>query len=139
MLFHEVNFMARQQRELKYIELKSGYQDDGPAWIGWALPSKSGKMLYFNDHAFLRCIGISGNYYDVETGDEYWISSVKKNGQDRHWAGNGKIRVAQDAVDAYLAATGSAELNSKKFYVSEIAEQYPVERINALMNGVEQN
>ena len=131
--------MARQQRELKYIELKTGYQDDGPAWIGWAMSSKSGRMLYFNDHAFLRCVGISGNYYDVESGEEYWISSVKKNGQDRHWAGRGRICVAQDALEEYLAVTNSRELDLKKFYVAEIPAQYPVERINSLMNTAVQN
>ena len=26
----------------------------------------------------LKGSGISGNYFDVETGDEYWISGVKK-------------------------------------------------------------
>ena len=131
--------MANQKRELKYIELKTGYQDDGPAWIGWAMPSKSRRMLYFNDHAFLRCVGISGNYYDVESGEEYWISSVKKNGQDRHWAGRGRICVAQDALKEYLAVTNSKELDLKKFYVAEIPAQYPVERINSLMNTAVQN
>jgi hypothetical protein len=32
---------------LKYIELKSGYSnDDGPAWIGYVTPSKTGRTLY---------------------------------------------------------------------------------------------
>lgn len=62
---------------IKYIELKSGYNDDGPAWIGNVLESKSGKTLYFNNHAFQRCRGYSGNYYDVENDDIYWISGLK--------------------------------------------------------------
>ena len=33
---------------LKYIELKSGYADDGPAWIGNVKESKSGETIYFN-------------------------------------------------------------------------------------------
>ena len=80
--------MAGQRTELKYIELKTGYRDDGPAWIGKVLLSKSGRMVYFNNHAFQRCIGLSGNYYDVETGEEYWISSVKKMGK----IGIGQVR-----------------------------------------------
>ena len=36
--------------DLMYIELKTGYSDDGPAWIGYVKASKSGKTLYFNDH-----------------------------------------------------------------------------------------
>jgi hypothetical protein len=38
--------------ELKYIELKPGYSDNGPAWIGKVEFSKSGKTVYFNGHAF---------------------------------------------------------------------------------------
>ena len=129
--------MADQKRELKYIELKTGYQDDGPAWIGWVLPSRSGRMFYFNDHAFLRCNGIGGNYYDVETGEEYWISSVKKNGQDRHWAGMGRVCVARDAVDAYLRIVNLEKLDTKRFFTEEIPECYPVERIHGVMNASE--
>ena len=56
---------------IKYIELKTGWSDDGPAWIGHVKESRSGSTLYFNDHAFQRCRGASGNYVDVETGGRY--------------------------------------------------------------------
>ena len=131
----EVNCMAGQRMELKYIELKTGYHDDGPAWIGKVMLSKSGRMVYFNDHGFQRCIGISGNYYDVETGEEYWISSVKKSGQDRHWAGKGKICVALNALEDYLSITNSKTLDLKRFFTADISEIYPIERINELMNS----
>jgi hypothetical protein len=29
----------------------------------------------------------------METGESFWVSGVKKNGQDRHWAGFGKVMV----------------------------------------------
>lgn len=59
--------------ELKYIELKSGFSDNGPAWIGLVSFSKSGKTIYFNGKAFqsLNGRGIGGNYFDLESGDEY--------------------------------------------------------------------
>ena len=68
--------------QIKYIELKSGYSDDGPAWIGLVTFSKTGRTVYFNGKAFksLKPKGISGNHYDLETGEEYWISGVKKTG-----------------------------------------------------------
>ena len=44
--------------ELKYIELKTGWNDNGPAWIGFVKESRSGKMVYFNDHAFQRGTGL---------------------------------------------------------------------------------
>ena len=63
---------------LMYIELKTGYSDDGPAWIGYVKTSKSKKTIYFNDHAFQKNIGNYANYIDIENGDKYWISGLKK-------------------------------------------------------------
>lgn len=64
--------------DLMYIELKTGYSDDGPAWIGYVKTSKSKKTIYFNDHAFQKLVGGCSNYVDIENGDEYWISGLKK-------------------------------------------------------------
>ena len=36
-------------KDLMYIELKTGYSDDGPAWIGYVKTSKTKKTIYFND------------------------------------------------------------------------------------------
>lgn len=81
--------------EIKYIELKSGFSGNGPAWIGLASYSKSGKTVYFDGKAFqsLNGMGISGNYFDLESGDEYWISGVKKDMSDRQKFGGGKIYI----------------------------------------------
>jgi hypothetical protein len=66
---------------IRYIELKSGYHDDGPAWIARVAVSKSGRALYFNGKALKRSTQSgSGNYYDVETNESYWVSGVKKTG-----------------------------------------------------------
>ena len=65
-------------RNLMYIELKTGYSDDGPAWIGYVKTSKTKKTIYFNDHAFQKYNGGYSNYVDIENGDEYWISGLKK-------------------------------------------------------------
>lgn len=59
--------------DLMYIELKTGYSDDGPAWIGYVKTSKSKKTIYFNNHAFQKYNGNYSNYIDIENGDEYWI------------------------------------------------------------------
>ncbi len=87
------------KESIRYIELKSGFSDNGPAWIAKIKFSKSGQTVYFNGMALkkLKRPGIAGNYYDIETGEEYWISGVKINGQDRHWAGGGKIFVVSVA------------------------------------------
>ncbi len=49
---------------LMYIELKTGYSDNGPAWIGYVKTSKTKKTIYFNDHAFQKQIGAYSNYID---------------------------------------------------------------------------
>ena len=91
-------------------------------------------MVYFNDHAFQRHSGEYSNYIDVETQEEYWISGVKKNGEDRHWAGGGIITIDEKAVDLYLSITGMKELPKSRYRIKNIPEAFPVERINALLN-----
>lgn len=120
--------------QIKYVELKTGYKDNGPAWIGRVKTSKTGNTIYFNDKAFQRAIGGASNYYDLESGDEYWISGVKKNGGDRHWAGSGKVIIDKKIIPEYLRLTGQKELDLSRLIVEEIEDVFPVERINALQN-----
>jgi hypothetical protein len=126
--------MINQKIELMYIELKTGYSDNGPAWIGKVKYSKSGQTVYFNNKGFKRFQGINSNFYDIETGEEYWISGVKKNGEDRHWAGNGKIMIDRKVIDEYLIITGESQLNTKRLEVIELKDEFPVERINTFLN-----
>jgi len=129
--------MKNQENRIMYIELKTGYGDNGPAWIGKIKFSKSGQTVYFNNKGFKRFSGINSNFYDIETGNEYWISGVKKNGEDRHWAGHGKIMIDEKVVDDYLKITGEHQLDIKRLEVVEILDEFPVERINAFLNKIE--
>jgi hypothetical protein len=97
---------------LKYIELKTGYADNGPAWIAQVVVSRSGRTLYFADKALRRGGGQlgSGNYLDIQTREVYWVSGVKKSGRDRHWAGSGSVSIEAGAVTEYLAEVGAAAL-----------------------------
>ncbi len=99
-----------QKRRLMYIEQKSGYSDDGPARIGWVTFSKTKKTIYYKDQAFqtLAGSGISGNYFDTVSGDEYWISGVKKEGSNRHTHGRGNIEIDEDAIDEYNVIINSS-------------------------------
>lgn len=125
------------KRELIYVELKSGYNDNGPAWIGFAGSSKSELTVYFDGKSFKSLKGASfdGNYYELESGDEYWISGVKKNGQDRHWAGSGKIEIDEGAIGPYLALMGFSDLPrnivSTKLAPSEFNQEH-----HEIENGV---
>ncbi len=86
---------------IKYIELKSDSNDRGPARIGRVRFSKSGSSVYYDGKRFEKRRGGSGNYFDVESSDEYWISGCKKNGQDRHWAGSGPVEIDDDVREEY--------------------------------------
>jgi hypothetical protein len=122
--------------EIKYIELKSGFSHNGPAWIGLVSYSKSGKTIYFDGKAFQR-IGsdrMRGNFFDIETGEEYWISGVKKNQQDRHIYGNGKIQVEKRILTEYLKSINEEILNLKLYEVVELNEEIPISRVNEMEN-----
>ena len=100
--------------KLIYVELKSGEANCGLAWISIAGASKTGATIYSNGKAFksLKGSGIGANYFDIQTGEEYWISGIKKNNQDRHRAGGGDILIDKSAVKHYLKVTGFSSLPS---------------------------
>lgn len=104
---------------LRYIELKSDHNDRGPAWIARVEFSRSGRTVYFNGKALKREVrgGTSGNHYDLETGKEYWVSGIKKDGSDRHWAGGGKVCIEASAVAEYLALTNEPTLDRSRLKV----------------------
>ena len=122
--------------EIKYIELKSGFSDNGNAWIGLVSFSKSGKTIYFDGKAFqsLDGMGINGNYFDIESGDEYWISGVKKDMTDRHKFGSGKIFVERRILSDYLKLVNKSELPQSEYELTEVETEKPIERINELEN-----
>lgn len=120
--------------QIKYIELKSGYGDNGPAWIGLASFSKTGNTIYFNGQAFRKRAGISGNYYDIETGNEYWISGIKKDMTDRHWAGGGMIQIDKRIIEDYLEIVGLPSLDERKYSIVEIETDNFVEYFHEIEN-----
>ena len=121
---------------LKYIELKTGYNDNGPDWIGYVKKSKAGHTPYFNGRALRRSKkgGIQGNYYDVETREEFWVSGIKRNGQDRHWAGSGKICIEAAAIAEYLTIIGATKLPASKYEVFEQTLTTDVAKFHRLEN-----
>lgn len=104
-----------KRRELKYIELKSGHSDDGPAWIGYVEFSKTGRTVYFDDKAFHG--NGHGNCVDVETGENYWITGIKANGNNRHVFGRGIVKIDEDAIEEYQAVTGISVTSITSFHI----------------------
>jgi hypothetical protein len=98
--------MAHVER-IMYVELKSG-NDNGPAWIGRVRASKTGRTVTYCGRTLRRQHGISGNHIDVDTGEEFWVSGVKKDGTDRHWAGTGPVEIDADVLDEYLEMVNPA-------------------------------
>jgi len=45
--------------------------------------------------------GIRGNFMDVATQEEYWVSGVKKRGSNTHWAESVAVKIDADALEAY--------------------------------------
>jgi len=73
---------------IMYIESKSS-GINGPARIGRVSFSQTGKTIYYEGKVYqsLNGTGFKANYYEVETGDQYWISGCRKDGQDRLYPG----------------------------------------------------
>jgi hypothetical protein len=104
--------MARKR--IMYIELKTGYDGDGPAWISHVTYSKTEKSFHWRG-GLLQEASVAdredygwteGNYFDFETGRAYWASGAKKNGKDRLNAGAGTLTVDEDVRDAYEKLIG---------------------------------
>lgn len=55
--------------------------------------TKSGKSLYYQGRLFqsLKGSGFKANFFDAETGAEYWISGCKKKGDDQLYGGTTEI------------------------------------------------
>jgi len=121
---------------LKYNELKIDHSGDGPAWIAQVTISKTGRTVYFNGKALKRTsrARAAANHYDLETGQEYWVSGVKKNGRDRHWAGLGKIHIEASAVRDYLELVGGTALDVSRFEVVPDLPTTDKRRLVALEN-----
>jgi hypothetical protein len=125
---------------LRYIELKSGHWDNGPAWIAYVMQSKTGRTLYFNGRGLMKLKGqrrgeSGGNYVDMETGESFWVSGVKKNGEDRHWAGSGKVLIEAAAVAEYLKTIQAKTLDTSRCEVTKSIRPTDIKRLSRLANA----
>ena len=85
-----------------YIERKAG-ELTGAARIGRVTYSKTAATIYYRGKEFrsLKGAGFKANYYDVDTGDEYWISGPRKDGSDPLYATNIAAEIDTDVSDEY--------------------------------------
>jgi len=88
------------QSRIMYIEDKSDGLI-GPGRIGRVLFSKTGRSVYYAGRTLQRIKGggFKSNYFDVESGVEFWISGCKKRGGDRLYGG--LIEIDDDVREEY--------------------------------------
>ncbi len=91
---------------IMYIECKAG-ELVGAARIGRVSFSKTWKTIYYRGRVFQRIPGggFKSNYFDKETGSDYWISGPKKDGSDRLHGERLPIQIDDDVRDEYWCIT----------------------------------
>ena len=62
------------------------------------------------------------------------ISGVKKDQNDRHWAGSGVVMVDESAVEEYLAFIGVKNLDERRYKITRLKEGNVRSRINDYEN-----
>jgi hypothetical protein len=95
--------MSTAKTRIMYIECKANSLN-GPARIGRVTFSKSGRSVTYRGRTFqsLGGRGFKANYYDVETGEEYWISGPRKDGVDRLYGQSTRpVEIDDDVAEDY--------------------------------------
>jgi hypothetical protein len=102
---------------IMYIESKSGGLT-GAARIGRVTFSKSGATAFQS----LRGSGFKSNYFDVETGEPYWISGPHKDGRDSLYATHVMPSVDEDVVEEYWLKIRGLPVPAKHLRQSALIE-----------------
>lgn len=95
--------MTAKKTRIMYIEDKSEGLN-GSARIGRVTLSKSGQSIHYAGQTFQRLggQGFKANYFDVETGAQFWISGPRKDGHDRLYEGSTRpVEIDADVKDEY--------------------------------------
>ena len=79
-----------------------GWRIDRPSadWQGLAFPDSVHTLLSRPDISESEG-GYKANFFEVVTGDEYWISGPKRDGSDRLYGERIPIEIDEDAREAY--------------------------------------
>jgi hypothetical protein len=95
----------KSRSRIMYIERKAD-KLTGEARIGRVTFSKSGRSVYYQGRRFETQSGrgYKSNYFEVESGEEYWISGPRRDGQDRLYGGRQPIEIDDDVREEYWTA-----------------------------------
>jgi hypothetical protein len=92
-----------QSRRVMYIENKDGLIDGVSARIGWVEFSRTGRTVYYRGLSLVLAKGggIRGNCICEETGEEFWVSGIKRRGSNVHPAESIAFAIDEDAKEEY--------------------------------------
>ncbi len=103
-------------KRIMYIENKNN-GTDGDGRIGWVELSKSKNTYKYDGKSLKKVKGYKYNCICEETGEEYWVSGPKKNGQDKLYGG--RVQIDDDAREEYWVIIRNQPQNkNNKFYRS---------------------
>lgn len=97
------------KRRVMYVENKDGAIDGAHGRIGWVTFSKTAQTVYYGGRQLIKRKGVSGNFVDVATGEEFWVSGVKRRGSNAHPAERGIVVVVDDDAWAEYQAIRSLQ------------------------------
>lgn len=101
-------------RRIMFVQLKTGFDvDRGPSWICWVNFGRSWNTARVHGRELRRLQGIAGNFIDVETGEEFWLSGPKRDGSDTRY-GPATTVVDDDAIADYRAFLAGAPLPGRE-------------------------
>lgn len=102
--------------KIMYIEPKEGVAAL-EARIGKVYFSKTAKTLRYQGREFQAIRGYKANYEEVETGDEYWISGCRKDGNDGLYKTT--VLIDEDiCCDYWTTIRGLPERRTQKSFTS---------------------
>jgi hypothetical protein len=74
----------------------------GPSRIGRVTFSKTGRTIYYGGKEFRSLKGgYKANYYEVESGDRFWITGPKRDGSDALYATHVAPQIDEDVREEY--------------------------------------
>lgn len=97
-----------------FVQLKTGYDtDQGPAWISIVRFNRSWKTARWHGRTLRRFQLNDANFYDVDSGEEYWLSGPHRDRRDTRYS---SIRptVDPEAREAYEAFLAGAALPGRQ-------------------------
>ncbi len=104
---------------IMYVQLKTGYNLDlGPAWITRVSFTRTWRTAYVHGRTLRRVTGTAyanydSNFYDVDTGEGFWISGPKRDRTDGRYSTQQPV-VELDVRDDYDAFLAGAPLPGRE-------------------------